>query len=531
MASVQERWHGARLDTSSALVRFTLALVLFALSLGIRFALIGVLPPTGFPFLTFFPAVMLAAFVAGLWPGVLVATLSILAAWRFFIAPSADGGLASGDVIALVFFSGVLLVDCVIIHLMTTALGRARSTSEQLLHSEAQFRALAGKLQQADLRKDEFLAMLAHELRNPLAPIAAAAELLGMGAMDEQKVQRTSLIIGRQVRHLTGLIDDLLDVSRVTRGLVRLERQPLDAKRVVAEAVEQIQPLLDRRRQRLSLHIEPESAFVLGDQKRLVQVVANLLNNAAKFTPEGGAIELALGLEDGQVRLALTDNGIGMAPDFVEQAFELFAQGERASDRSQGGLGIGLALVRSLVELHGGRARAGSDGLGKGSRFEVWLPRLAGDAGAAGGAGAPSQLAPADAGLRVLIVDDNVDAADMLGMFVESLGHRVWIDTSADAARVTAMERHPQVCLLDIGLPGMDGNELARRLRAHPGTAGAVLVAITGYGQEQDRISSMQAGFDHHFVKPVDTARLKDLLGAIASANAGANAGLEQVGK
>ena len=306
----------------------------------------------------------------------------------------------------------------------------------------------------------------------------------------------------------------------MTRGLVRLEKQSLDVAQVVTEAVEQIRPLLDRRQQHLSLRNQAGEALVLGDQKRLVQVVANLLNNAAKFTPDGGSIEVAVELADDQVRLTLTDNGAGMAPDFVDQSFDLFAQGERASDRSQGGLGIGLALVRSLVELHGGRVSAASEGLGKGSCFSVWLPHLTGVAHAPAVLRETGAPRPADGGLKVMIVDDNVDAADMLGMFVESLGHQVVIETSSRRALENAARMLPQVCLLDIGLPEMDGNQLARHLRARPENAATVLIAISGYGQEQDRINTMQAGFDHHFVKPVDAAQLKNLLGAISSAAA-----------
>ena len=529
MFLVHDLWYGAKLRPLSTLVRYVLAVALFGLGLGGRFALIGLLPPTGYPFLTFFPAVMITAFVAGLWPGVLVALLSIWAAWFYFIVPSGDAGMSSGDLIALAFFSLILLIDCVVIHLMTAAAEPARLTGKELIRNEARLQALADKLQQADLRKDEFLAMLAHELRNPLAPIAAAADLLGMGILGKDDVRKTSQIIARQVRHLTGMIDDLLDVSRVTRGLMRLEQQRLDAARVVTEAIEQIRPLLDRRQQHFSLRNDAGEVFVLGDQKRLVQVLANLLNNAAKFTPDGGSIELALALANGQLRLTLTDNGAGMAPDFVDQAFELFAQSERASDRSQGGLGIGLALVRSLVELHGGQVSAASEGLGKGSRFTVCLPCLTDVApmpAALGAPGAaPGAVPSAAPGLKVLIVDDNVDAADMLGIFVESLGHQVVIETSSKGALEAAARMLPQVCLLDIGLPEMDGNQLARHLRARLEKAAPVLIAISGYGQEQDRITTMQAGFDHYFVKPVDTVQLKNLLSAIDSAAAALTTG------
>jgi len=367
-------------------------------------------------------------------------------------------------------------------------------------------------LKQADRRKDEFLAMLAHELRNPLAPIGAAADLLGLGVMDEARVRQTSAVIARQVRHMTGLVDDLLDVSRVTRGLVKLEKKKLDAKRIVADAVEQVRPLIEARGHRLAVHTPPEQAIVTGDQKRLVQVMTNLLTNAAKYTPEGGTLAVDMEFDGGHLKINVIDNGIGMAPDLVERAFELFAQAERTSDRSQGGLGIGLALVKSLMKLHGGSVKAHSDGVGKGSCFTVCLPYLqeqAVDAGAEQDAiGCP---AATDA-LKVMVVDDNVDAARMLAMLVEAMGHQVIVEHNSRKAVEKARVERPQVCLLDIGLPDMDGNELARRLRGQPETAGAMLVAVTGYGQEQDRANAYRAGFAHHFVKPVDSAKLADLL-------------------
>jgi CheY-like chemotaxis protein len=245
-----------------------------------------------------------------------------------------------------------------------------------------------------------------------------------------------------------------------------------------------------------------------------VQVVANLLNNAAKYTPEGGRLELRAHTADGKACIEVRDNGIGMAPELTERVFDLFAQAERSVDRAMGGLGLGLALVKSLVELHGGSVACASPGLGKGSTFSVCLPCLATDAAQAAGAGA--QMAGADSGapLRVLVVDDNVDAAVMLSMVLEAAGHQTLVEHDARAALARAHQSPPQVCLLDIGLPEMDGKELARRLRADPKTAGAVLVAVTGYGQESDRREIMEAGFDHHLVKPVDMERLGAILAA-----------------
>jgi signal transduction histidine kinase len=383
-------------------------------------------------------------------------------------------------------------------------IGAASDITERKLAEE--------KLRESDRRKDEFLAMLAHELRNPLAPVGAAAALLQRGRLDEGLVRKTSEIIGRQVAHMTALIDDLLDVSRVTRGQVELDEAALDMRAIVADAVEQVMPLVHARHQQLDVDVPAQPMPVLGDAKRLVQVLANLLNNAAKYTQEGGRLRLAAGVRDDAVVVDVVDNGIGMAPELAARAFDLFAQAERTSDRASGGLGLGLALVRSLVELHGGTVMCESAGPGRGSRFTVSLPRLHAPAAPA----APQDDARAAAGqggLSILVVDDNVDAAETLAMLLEASGHRVSTAHDPFDALERARAEAPQACLLDIGLPGMDGYELARRLRAQPETRHALLVAITGYGQDSDRRLALEAGFDRHLVKPID---LDALQGALA---------------
>lgn len=372
------------------------------------------------------------------------------------------------------------------------------------------------KLRAEDIRKNEFLAMLAHELRNPLAPISAGAELLKIARRDEERVRQTSEIISRQVGHMTNLIDDLLDVSRVTRGLVELDNKALDMRQVVADAIEQANPGIQTRRHHLALHMPPGTAMVFGDEMRLVQVVANLLNNAAKYTPECGNISLKIDVQDAHLQLEVDDSGIGMAPDLVKRVFDLFTQAERTSDRSSGGLGLGLALVKSLVELHGGSVAAASDGMGKGSRFTVVLPRMHERPIDAAHARQAQHEPDRSRSLKILVVDDNVDAAETLSMLLEASGYQVLAEHEAQRALARASLEEPDVCLLDIGLPDMDGHELARRLRARPGTANAVLIAVTGYGQENDKKNALAAGFNHHLTKPVDFRKLTTLLSQVS---------------
>ncbi len=375
-------------------------------------------------------------------------------------------------------------------------------------------------LLQSDRRKDEFLAMLSHELRNPLAPIATAADMLVGAQLSEPEVQRLSRVIARQAVHLTSLIDDLLDVSRVTRGLVALAAEPVDMADVVAEAVEQVRPLLMVREHHLQTKLALAGATVLGEKKRLVQVLANLLSNAARYTPDGGRIALSLAVSASEVELMVCDNGIGMTGDLLLRAFDLFTQGERTADRSQGGLGIGLALVKTLVQLHGGAVTAHSDGAGLGSVFKVVLPRLRllpetlPAPQVVPDIQRPTERAP----MRVLVVDDNCDAADILGMFLEMLGYHVSMAYGSAQALAQAREMAPDVCLLDIGLPDINGYELARQLRALPGLAHVALGAVTGYGQARDKDAAKAAGFDAHFVKPLDDIKLQAFLAATDAA-------------
>jgi PAS domain S-box-containing protein len=363
-------------------------------------------------------------------------------------------------------------------------------------------------------RKDDFLAMLAHELRNPLAPISTAAQLLKLQGTNAKRVEQASEIITRQVKHMTTLVDDLLDVSRVTRGLVQIEQSDVDLRAVINSAIEQAQPLLEFRHHELLLDLPSEQIHVRGDKTRLVQAISNLLNNAAKYTPQSGRISLSLEVQQSQVRISITDNGVGIAPELLPKVFDLFTQGERTPDRAQGGLGLGLALVKSITSLHGGTVHAKSDGIGKGSTFAIILPRIAPEnARVEAWFAGPAAHVPAN--LRLMLVDDNQDAALALGALLEAAGHEVLIFHDARAALGATHAHDIQVFILDIGLPDMDGYELARRLRTDARTANKMLIALTGYGQAHDRVLSKAAGFDHHLVKPVNTEQLSSILASL----------------
>ncbi|MCW8107748.1 PAS domain-containing protein [Alteromonas ponticola] len=374
-------------------------------------------------------------------------------------------------------------------------------------------RRMVESLEQADRRKDEFLAMLAHELRNPLAPIGTAASLLKIAPVDnEAQVREIGGVITRQVAHMTELVDDLLDVSRVTRGLVEFAREPVDIRAVLDAAVEQAQPLIAARGHALTTQF-PDTALVIGDRHRLVQVVANLLNNAAKYTPANGRLQMSVQVQNGKVQLRVTDNGIGMDEALLPTVFDLFAQGKRAPDRSQGGLGIGLALVRSIVEQHGGSVAATSPGLNLGSTFTITLPLAATDEVLVP---APSVTTGASTALKILVVDDNQDAAELLAILLDALGHDAEIaDNGTRALAIVRAEPRWDVFILDIGLPDMTGYELARQLKTAADCS--TYIALTGYDQSSDRQKSRAAGFDHHLAKPADFDQLQQILNGIDS--------------
>jgi PAS domain S-box-containing protein len=373
-------------------------------------------------------------------------------------------------------------------------------------------------LEQEGRQTTEFLAMLGHELRNPLAPIRNAVEIIRAREGNDPSVKSARDTIDRQVSHLSRLVDDLLDMSRITSGKVVLQREPLDLDVLVSRSVEASRAVMQERKHTLSLSLPNEPLRVEGDLTRLSQVVLNLLNNAAKYTPEGGQIWVALRREDGQAVLSVRDSGIGMAADLIPRVFDLFVQGERTLDRSEGGLGLGLTLVRKLVESHGGTVEAFSAGPGQGSEFVVWLPAPVLPAAEAPPAAEPAAPGHGPKGRRVLVVDDNADSAETMAMLLQIWGQDVDVARDGPTALAVAAARRPQVVLLDIGLPAMSGYEVARRLREIPGMADAVLVAVTGYGQEEDRQRARDAGFAVHLTKPVPADALRKVLADLGPA-------------
>ena len=390
----------------------------------------------------------------------------------------------------------------------------ARDVTERKLAEQA-LRESAERLREADRRKDEFLAMLAHELRNPLAPIRNSVEVLRRIGPADPRLLQVGEMIDRQVAHMARLVDDLLDVSRVSRGKILLRAERLDLVPLVAAVVADLRGLLATSGLELDQELPLEPIWLSGDPTRLSQVVGNLLQNANKFTNPGGKVRvrLAADRESGQAVLTVEDTGIGMDPDILARLFEPFSQADGSLDRSRGGLGLGLALVKGLVDLHGGEVRAASPGPGRGSTFTVRLPLLEAEPAVAGSGAAVSEPARP---LRILVVEDNRDAADSLRMLLELAGYSVEVAYTGRDGLEIARRFHPQVALCDIGLPGgMDGYDLARALREAEETAESHLIAISGYGQEEDQRQAREAGFDRHLTKPVEPAALMRLLEAL----------------
>ena len=391
---------------------------------------------------------------------------------------------------------------------------RARALETELRRREELEEALRYARERAEAAtaaKDEFLAMLGHELRNPLAPILTALELMKLRG--DGRLSREQEVIDRQTRHLTRLVDDLLDVSRITRGKVELRKQPIEVRDVLAKATEIASPLLEQRRHHFEVQAPPRGLRLHADEARLAQVVANLLTNSAKYTEPGGHISLSARREGDEAVIEVRDDGVGIGPGLLPRIFDLFVQGRQSSDRAEGGLGIGLALVRNLVAMHGGTVEAQSEGTGRGSTFIVRLPALA-RSSTSTEPGKRSALGARSHGgrRRVLLVDDNDDARLLLREMLERAGHEVRSAENGPEALALVEEFAPDVAVLDIGLPAMDGYELGSRLRSRLASRTPILVALTGYGQEADRARSSAAGFSAHLVKPLEAAELLDVI-------------------
>lgn len=368
-------------------------------------------------------------------------------------------------------------------------------------------------LRQADQRKDEFLATLAHELRNPLAPIRNGLELLAGAPQSEAQFKALTQMMQRQTLQLQRLIDDLLEVSRISTGKLVLQRERLDLRRVVEMALESCAPLVARGRHQLELQLPDEAVWVDGDAMRLAQSLGNLINNAAKYTPDGGHLTVTLAHDGSDAVLSVRDSGIGLPPDMIGRVFDMFAQVSRSLERAQGGLGIGLALVKSLVGLHGGSVTAASAGPGRGCTFSIRLPLAEPGGVQRGPVAAPA--APEARPVRILVVDDNDDAASSLAMLLAISGHEVEVENSGRAALDKASSFLPQVVFCDVGMPGMSGHEFATRLRQDARFAGTLLVALTGWGSEEDRRRSHEAGFDEHLTKPASVEAVTALLATV----------------
>jgi signal transduction histidine kinase len=386
--------------------------------------------------------------------------------------------------------------------------------SNQWLETEIRERVRAEtSLKEAVVKRDEFLAMLSHELRNPLSPLRNASHMLMQGDTQDPKIIWSRGVIARQLKHMIRLVDDLLDVSRIARGKIVLVSEAVPIAEVIAAAVETVQPLLEQKKQQLEINASSEQLTVRGDPIRLAQVVGNLLHNAVKYTGEGGQIVLATRFNEGQAEIVVRDSGIGIPPEALPHIFELFTQIPSERTSTSGGLGIGLALVRALVELHGGEIKAASRGTDQGSEFTLRLPLFEPTDNTRDTSHSTEGRIPAMQVRRnILIADDNQDALESLALMLRMEGHEVTCASDGEEALALAGERRPEIVVLDVGMPKLDGCEVARRIRAESWGRGAILVALTGWGQDVDRRRSREAGFDMHLVKPVDPATLCDML-------------------
>jgi signal transduction histidine kinase/CheY-like chemotaxis protein len=482
---------------------------------GLRYASIDLLgdAAAAIPFVL---PVILAAWYGGLYPGLMATALCVLTSDYLFTPPAfamAIESAAEGIALSLFTIAGVTISYlCESLHVARRRIEAQRLDLERLI----------GELRDADRRKDEFVATLAHELRNPLAPIRNAVQILKAQAPQEPEVAWSRDVIDRQVGQMVRLLEDLLDVSRITRGKLQLRKSRVALASVLEMALETSRPHVETGRHALTVELPPEPVYLDADAVRLAQVFSNLLNNAAKYSPEGSHIRLDAERHGQDVVVTVGDDGIGIAPDTLSRVFEMFSQAKAALERAQGGLGIGLSLAKGVVEMHGGTITAHSDGLGKGSAFRVRLATVAAQAlqadvpehdGRPGRQGRDGR----QGGCKILVADDNHDAAESLAFLLRSTGHDVRTAHDGEQAVDVAETHRPDVVLLDIGMPRLNGYQAARRIRQTPWGKAAKLVALTGWGQEEDKRQAREAGFDSHMVKPVDPATLETFLQTVVT--------------
>jgi signal transduction histidine kinase/ActR/RegA family two-component response regulator len=493
---------GPIIPATAVVSRYCVALGVVLLIFALRAALAPFLGAQA-PLLPFVLGVLLSAYLGGRGPALLATAVTPVLATIWFTSWPGDAPPWQWP-LHVVFFVLLAVVIAVLMHAMQIT---ANAASENARRAERSAHAL----REANHRKDEFLAMLAHELRNPLTPVRNLAHILGRGTPDAGTVRRASRMLERQANHLTHLVDDLLDVARITHRRIQLKREIVDAEEFVTMALETVQATLSARRQVVTLSPPSSDAYVEGDVVRLSQIVTNLLTNASKYSPEGARIRVAVTADAGQVVIAVSDPGAGIDPQLLPHVFDLFLQGDRSLDRAQGGLGIGLTIVKHLAEMHGGGIEASSPGLGKGSEFRLRLPRVARPPRDHVGSNPPQVRARRR---RVLVVDDNNDCAESLRDVLRLDGHTAVVVNDGPAALSTLDDFPADVVLLDVGLPRMDGYMVAHAIRARyaPGRPRPRIVALTGYGREEDRQSALRSGFDEHLTKPVDPERLLQVL-------------------
>ncbi|WP_119717599.1 ATP-binding response regulator [Cognatilysobacter tabacisoli] len=473
-------------------------------------------------FLPLFMAVLFCAWLGGLGPGLVATVLGAVASAWWLLPPTGSFAIAGGEqqlqLALFVLLALAITLACESLHDERRRAEGLRHDIDDLEAMQARLHALAADLSEADRRKDEFLATLAHELRNPLAPISNSLEILRL-APDPDTLQAARATMARQLAHLVRLVDDLLDVSRISRDKLQLRREIVALQTVVDNVVESAGPFVASQGHALAVSMPDEPIELEADPVRLAQVVGNLLHNAAKYTPHGGHLSIEATLDDDTVEIVIADDGIGLPDDLRDRVFDMFRQGDASLERTRGGLGIGLGLARRLVELHGGTILLDSDGPGRGTRAVVRLPALRGARGGEGATAAEPVATPAVRPLRIVVADDNRDAADTMAQVLRAAGHHVNVANDGIEALALAESVRPDLLLLDIGMPGLNGFEVCRRLRTAPWARSVPIVAITGLGQPSDRDRSRDAGFDAHWIKPIDPARLHALIAGLDRAN------------